>query len=156
MLLSRILAHSPQLSYTVVKRSDGTDLGFRSHGQVTGVMARVITELGVHVPQTHTTTIRYREVVLTWGTGLGSLGVPWGSLWMWSCHLKVQVSTSLLEKGKKSGSWFPSWAPDKSADTHIQRTIDKPHPKGHVSAVICGFSTSGCDFGPENGVYDFL
>ena len=37
--LSRILAHSPQLSHTVVKRSDGTDLGFRSHGQVTGVMA---------------------------------------------------------------------------------------------------------------------
>ena len=79
MLLSRILAHSLQLSYIVVKRSDGTDLGFRRHGQVTGVVARVITELGVHVPQTHATTIRYREVVLTWGTGFGSPGVPWGS-----------------------------------------------------------------------------
>ena len=99
--LFRILAHSPQLSHTVVKRSDGTDLGFRSHGQVTGVMARVIAELGVHMPQTHTTTIRYREVVLTWGTGLGSLGVPWGSFWMRPCHFKVQVSTILLEKGKK-------------------------------------------------------
>ena len=75
---------------------------------------------------------------------------------MWSCHLEVQVSTSLLEKGKKSGSWFPSWAPDKSADTHIQRKIDKPHPKGHVSAVICGFSTSGCDFGLKDGVTIFF
>ena len=39
VLLFRSLAHSPQLSYAVVKRSDGSDLGFRSHGQVTGVMA---------------------------------------------------------------------------------------------------------------------
>ena len=37
VLLFRSLAHSPQLSYAVVKRSDGSDLGFRSHGQVTGV-----------------------------------------------------------------------------------------------------------------------